>query len=99
MIESPSLHKSESEIKPESLQKQDHLVPIFQNLVKNITRDLSQVDHHSGAPTVVTSHRHLQLLVQTIEHLETFLNPELTVDMACEELRLSLHLIGSITEF
>lgn len=40
----------------------------------------------------------MQLLTQSLNHLENFINPELSADMACEELRMALKEVASITE-
>ena len=45
----------------------------------------------------MTNHRHAVLLKDTLKCLEAFLNPDLSPDMACEELRTAVETIGAIT--
>jgi tRNA modification GTPase len=46
---------------------------------------------------IVTRQRHIELLEQTLECLENFRRDDLLPDMAVEELRAAIHLIGRIT--
>lgn len=59
--------------------------------------DLLTSDAHVADNFLVTRHRHRVLLEQTLHCLDNFLQDDLQVDMAAEELRLAVQCVSRVT--
>mmetsp|Transcript_10855 Transcript_10855/g.18171 ORF Transcript_10855/g.18171 Transcript_10855/m.18171 type:complete len:87 (+) Transcript_10855:2-262(+) len=65
-------------------------------MVKTKAVNEAALSEAEGRSLVIGRHRHFALLRDCRDCLQNFLNPSLSVDMACEELRLALKQLESI---